>query len=319
MPAAIAVARSLGDGLAPRRGRTRSRCRSCSALLAIAAGSPARASGSSARSDGPAERGGALGPAARLRRDLRSASTAGLALGFYGLLAPLFARRARPAAGPLHLRPCSRSATACARRACAARSTSPRPSRRRRSAASTCARSRTSSSSMLPAQTYVKGFLRTYADYLGLDGQLYVDEYNSRYVERRGGGAVPRAQHRRRAPPGPRAPAGRVERRDRRARRDRRGHGARDRRLEVRRLVGAPRRSRTCSRRRRPAAASTTAPAGVAVVVLQGVRGSSALQVHAGSARGPHALQRHAREGPDAAVRTRARSGSPSARPRTSG
>ena len=35
---------------------------------------------------------------------------------------------------------------------------------------------------MLPAQTYVKGFLRSYADYLGLDGQLYVDEFNSRYV-----------------------------------------------------------------------------------------------------------------------------------------
>ena len=35
---------------------------------------------------------------------------------------------------------------------------------------------------MLPAQTYVKGFLRTYAEYLGLDGQLYVDEYNSRFV-----------------------------------------------------------------------------------------------------------------------------------------
>ena len=34
----------------------------------------------------------------------------------------------------------------------------------------------------LPAQTYVKGFLRTYADYLGLDGQLYVDEFNSRFV-----------------------------------------------------------------------------------------------------------------------------------------
>jgi Helix-turn-helix domain len=33
----------------------------------------------------------------------------------------------------------------------------------------------------LPAQTYVKGFLRTYADFLGLDGQLYVDEFNSRY------------------------------------------------------------------------------------------------------------------------------------------
>ena len=35
---------------------------------------------------------------------------------------------------------------------------------------------------LLPSPTYVKGFLRSYADYLGLDGQLYVDEYNSRYV-----------------------------------------------------------------------------------------------------------------------------------------
>jgi helix-turn-helix protein len=35
---------------------------------------------------------------------------------------------------------------------------------------------------LLPAQTYVKGFLRSYAEYLGLDGQLYVDEYNSRFV-----------------------------------------------------------------------------------------------------------------------------------------
>jgi hypothetical protein len=54
----------------------------------------------------------------------------------------------------------------------------------------------------LPGQTYVKGFLRTYADYLGLEGQLYVDEYNSRYVSGadeeaatrfRGGGAMPRS------------------------------------------------------------------------------------------------------------------------------
>ena len=34
---------------------------------------------------------------------------------------------------------------------------------------------------LLPSETYVKGFLRTYADYLGLDGQLYVDEFNSRF------------------------------------------------------------------------------------------------------------------------------------------
>ena len=35
---------------------------------------------------------------------------------------------------------------------------------------------------VLPAPTYVKGFLRNYADALGLDGQLYVDEYNSRFI-----------------------------------------------------------------------------------------------------------------------------------------
>ena len=35
---------------------------------------------------------------------------------------------------------------------------------------------------LLPSHTYIKGFLRSYADTLGLDGQLYVDEYNSRFV-----------------------------------------------------------------------------------------------------------------------------------------
>ena len=34
---------------------------------------------------------------------------------------------------------------------------------------------------VLPAETYVKGFMRNYADFLGLDGQLYVDEFNSRF------------------------------------------------------------------------------------------------------------------------------------------
>ena len=58
---------------------------------------------------------------------------------------------------------------------------------------------------LLPAQTYVKGFLRTYAEYLGLDGQLYVDEFNSRFVAgedheprtRRSSGARPQRRHRR--------------------------------------------------------------------------------------------------------------------------
>jgi hypothetical protein len=35
---------------------------------------------------------------------------------------------------------------------------------------------------VLPSGTYIKGFLRSYAEFLGLDGQLYVDEYNSRHV-----------------------------------------------------------------------------------------------------------------------------------------
>src|SRR5437588_9253114 len=54
---------------------------------------------------------------------------------------------------------------------------------------------------VLPAQTYVKGFLRNYAEYLGLDGQLYVDEFNSRYVV--GEDEVP---SRPRRSPAPRAP-----------------------------------------------------------------------------------------------------------------
>jgi hypothetical protein len=33
---------------------------------------------------------------------------------------------------------------------------------------------------LLPGDAYAKGFLRTYAEFLGLDGDLYVDEWNSR-------------------------------------------------------------------------------------------------------------------------------------------
>ena len=33
---------------------------------------------------------------------------------------------------------------------------------------------------LLPERVYALGFLRTYADYLGLDGQQFVDELSSR-------------------------------------------------------------------------------------------------------------------------------------------
>jgi transcriptional regulator with XRE-family HTH domain len=35
----------------------------------------------------------------------------------------------------------------------------------------------------LPARAYAKGFLRVYADFLGLDGRLFVDEFNARFPE----------------------------------------------------------------------------------------------------------------------------------------
>jgi transcriptional regulator with XRE-family HTH domain len=34
---------------------------------------------------------------------------------------------------------------------------------------------------VLPGHTYVKGFLREYADYLGLEGQQFVDEFSTRF------------------------------------------------------------------------------------------------------------------------------------------
>ena len=54
--------------------------------------------------------------------------------------------------------------------------------RRRRSAASICARSKTSSSTCFRPRPTSRAFYGTTQTYLGLDGQLYVDEYNSRFV-----------------------------------------------------------------------------------------------------------------------------------------
>jgi cytoskeletal protein RodZ len=54
---------------------------------------------------------------------------------------------------------------------------------------------------LLPAETYVKGFLRSYAEYLGLDGQLYVDEYNSRFLADEDEFVRPRSTSPRTSPP----------------------------------------------------------------------------------------------------------------------
>lgn len=60
----------------------------------------------------------------------------------------------------------------------------------------------------LPGHAYTKGFLQVYASALGLDGRLYVEEYNSRYVTGDDDGAP-------RLPRGPaRSPRRRRERRE---------------------------------------------------------------------------------------------------------
>ena len=77
---------------------------------------------------------------------------------------------------------CSRSATACARPASAATSSSWTPSTATKIRGKYLRALEEERFELLPSHTYIKGFLRSYADYLGLDGQLYVDEYNSRFV-----------------------------------------------------------------------------------------------------------------------------------------
>jgi cytoskeletal protein RodZ len=49
---------------------------------------------------------------------------------------------------------------------------------------------------MLPGDAYTKGFLRTYAEFLGLNGQLYIDEYNARISPHEEAPLVPEAMAR---------------------------------------------------------------------------------------------------------------------------
>ena len=49
----------------------------------------------------------------------------------------------------------------------------------------------------IPGDAYIRGFLRTYADYLGLDGEVYLDEYASRFLTSWRDELPPRPQRRR--------------------------------------------------------------------------------------------------------------------------
>ena len=89
---------------------------------------------------------------------------------------------------------CRRLVRRSGRRACARSSTSPMSRSARRSVRSTCARSRTRSGACCPGPTFVKTFLRTYAEVVGVDPHLLVEEY--------------RTQHEADEPPGPAADSG---------------------------------------------------------------------------------------------------------------
>ena len=145
-------------------------------------------------------------------------------------------------------------------------------------------------------ETYVKGFLRTYADYLGLDGQLYVDEYNSRFVAGDDLESRPRRSSlARRAP----QPAPRDERRAARAR---------DRsslitivvisawKIVRQRHDGAGRRPHARSR------AQARSPSTVPTSRSSAVGGSSYVAVHQRRPGGQDPLPGHGRPRPDRAV-----------------
>jgi len=49
----------------------------------------------------------------------------------------------------------------------------------------------------IPGDAYIRGFLRSYAEYLGLDGDVYLDEYASRFITSWRDELPPRAERRR--------------------------------------------------------------------------------------------------------------------------
>jgi len=135
---------------------------------------------------------------------------------------------------------------------------------------------------VLPGPAYTKGFLRTYAHYLGLDAQSFVDEYNTRFapVEELAAPAPVRIRRRRFAlapwllavavAASIAALAWRLS--------SNRSHHA----------TPAPpsAQTRTTTRAALPAAPTATHPVTVARIVLVATRGPCWLSVHLGSATG---------------------------------
>ncbi len=134
----------------------------------------------------------------------------------------------------------------------------------------------------LPAPTYIKGFLRSYAEALGLDGQPFVDEYTSRFSTEE-----ETVVYARRTPATPR-----------------RDRSARESRMAVLALLGiavltalviaawrfgGPENetvSRLDAQGQNPATALSRPAAGRVKLVVRAVRGGSWMEVRAGSVSG---------------------------------
>jgi cytoskeleton protein RodZ len=140
---------------------------------------------------------------------------------------------------------------------------------------------------VLPAPAYAKGFLRTYADYLGLDGQRFVDEYSTRFAPEQEPAAPPPVRiRRRRFAPTPwllavgvlAASSGLLA-----WRLSSNSHHT---------VLPPPPQTRTTTPAAPPAAHTATQTATVARIVLVASRGPCWLSVHIGSATGQPVFER---------------------------
>ena len=144
---------------------------------------------------------------------------------------------------------------------------------------------------VLPGPAYTKGFLRTYAGYLGLDAQRFVDEYNTRFAPEEEPAAPPPVRiRRRRFALAPWLLAVAVL--------------AASSAVLAWRLSSngshhaTPARTRTTTRAALPAAPRTaTHPVTVARIVLVATRGPCWLSVHLGSATGRSVYERTLEQG----------------------
>jgi cytoskeletal protein RodZ len=149
---------------------------------------------------------------------------------------------------------------------------------------------------VLPARAYVRGFLRTYAEFLGLDGDLYVAEYNERYAPPEEEAPIAhRAQRTRELRLAPPVVAGLVAVVAGTLAVWQLGFSSgRHASLTQPRIVPTAKAAATATRRApaRPTRKAAPAPTAPATLVVHAARGDCWVAVHVGSPTGPVAYER---------------------------